>query len=133
MPRLRAVSPDGLAIYALHEVSIHSPAAQTLVRSAIYCFRFEDGVDPDLLRARAADIMARDQIIQITERKGRKQAANLRPLFYDLQVDEAGDLIAHVAAGEHGNLRPEEVMRELGFEGAFVSVHRRQLMLEESR
>jgi radical SAM-linked protein len=131
--QLRAVSPAGLDIYQVSDLSIHAPAAATLVHSADYRIRFEDGIDPADLRARVEQLLARDRIVQITERRGRKQASDLRPLIFSLEVDENGDLIAHLAAGENGSLRPDVLLEYLGLPDAYVSVHRLWLHLETAR
>ena len=55
---------------------------------------------------------------------------NVRPLVYDLHIDEAGDLIAHLTVGDRGNVRPDEIMTEMGLAEAIVSIHRFQLHID---
>lgn len=131
--QIEAVSPAGLRIYAITEASIHSPALQTLVRSAEYRFHFEQGIDPILLQERIDSLISSGTIIRSEERKGRKGSFDLRPLIYNLHIDESGDLIAHLAAGEHGNFRPDDLLTELNLHERYCSVHRLKLHLENSK
>jgi len=131
--QIEAVSPDGLRIFAITEASIHTPALQTLVRSAEYRFQFESGMDRDLLNERIDSLLATGSLIRSEERRGRKIAFDLRPLIYELRVDDSGDLIAHLAAGEHGNFRPDDLLTELDLQDQHCSVHRLKLHLENSK
>jgi radical SAM-linked protein len=127
--RLQAASPPGLRLYQIVEVPVRHPALQALVRSAEYRIHFEDDFDRDLLEARIRDFLAADQIHTRRERKGRSLDIDLRPLVYDLRLTPENDLIAHLAVGDHGNARPDELLAELGFGEACVTIHRFQLHL----
>lgn len=127
--RLLAVSPPGLDIHELKAIDVRYPALQTLVHSTLYHIHFED--PPDTLRQRVEDLLARDSIIKRTERKGRAHVSDLRPLIYHLTIDGRGDLLAHVAVGERGNVRPEDLLRELGLDHLYHTVHRLELHLHE--
>lgn len=131
--QIEAVSPAGLRVYAITEASIHTPALQTLVRSAEYRFHFEDGVARDLLQTRIDSLISNDSLIRSEERKGRKSSFDLRPLIFDLYIDESGDLIAHLAAGEHGNFRPDDLLHELNLHDQHCGVHRLKLHLENAK
>lgn len=131
--QLARVSPDGLTVYSITDASIHTPALQTLVRTAEYRIHFDDPIDTALLRDRVDALIAADRILKTVERSGRKSAYDLRPLIYDLHLDEHDDLIAHVAAGEHGNVRPDDLLLELQFNDYAYSVHRLKLHLENSK
>jgi radical SAM-linked protein len=128
--RITSVSPVGLAIYVINEVPVRSPALQTLVRSAEYRIHFEDSIDTDHLRQKAAALLASETIATTRERKGKPVTSNIRPLIYNLSIDGKGDLIAHLAVGDQGNVRPDEVLRQMGFDGVFYTVHRFRLHLE---
>ncbi len=131
--RLTAVSPQGLRVYDIHEASLHTPALQTLVRSAEYRIHFLDEVDRALLQARVEALLSRDSIIKTTERKARKSASDLRPLLYDLHIDDTGDLVAHLATGERGNFRPDDLLREMQLNDHPVTIHRLRLHTEVSK
>ena len=128
--RLAAVSPEGLHVYAIHEMPLGAPALQPLVRSAEYQIRFSDGAAPDELRARVTALLDAEALVQHSEHKGRARSADLRPLIYELTVDERGALLAHIAAGERGNLRVRDLLAELGVHEQPHSVHRLRLHLE---
>ncbi len=127
--RLLLVSPPGLDIYQVETINPRHPALQTLVHSAQYCVRFEEPLDPATITPRIRDLLARKSIIKQTERKGRKSVSDLRPLIYDLEVNAQGDLIARVAVGERGNVRPEDILRELDLLDSPYAVHRQKLFL----
>ncbi len=131
--KIEAVSPAGLRIYAIREASIHTPALQTLVRSAEYRFHFENGIGEDVLQARINLLLSHAAMIRSAERNGRKTSFDLRPLIYNLHIEASGDLIAHLAAGEHGNFRPADLLVELDLQDEHCSIHRLRLHLENSK
>lgn len=130
--RLAAVSPPGLRIIKIAQVPVRAPALQTLVRSAEYRIRFEDGLSPELIAARIRALLQAGSLDTRRERKGKITTVDLRPLIYDLRVDENGDLLAHLAVGDRGNLRPDELLEAMNLADQFVSVHRFRLHLAEA-
>jgi radical SAM-linked protein len=130
--RLAAVSPAGLRIYETHEIPVKASALQPLLRSAEYRVHFLDGINAVELRARIAALLDSDTLVRTSEHKGRQRAVDLRPLIYDLHVDDAGDLLAHIAAGEQGNLRTQDLLAELGVQAQPHSVHRLRLHLDSA-
>ncbi|MBI5669148.1 MAG: DUF2344 domain-containing protein [Chloroflexi bacterium] len=129
--RLLAVSPPGLRIYSVVEVPVRSPALQTRVRSAEYRLRFEDGISRDRLQQRIDTLLGAATVDSQRERKGKSVTVNLRPLIFGLHLDDNGDLIAHLAVGDQGNLRPDDLLKELGLDDQLVSVHRFRLHLAD--
>ena len=130
--RIMAVAPAGLRVYAVEEVPIKGPPLQTLVQRARYRIQFVDGVDLDELQTRIDDILAHEQIIKVrVRRNGRKTSSDMRPLILDLEIDEQGDLLAHLSAGERGNLQPADLLKEMGLGEVFVRVHRCALYLDD--
>lgn len=131
--RLLAVSPDGLHIYEVEEVPVRTPPLQSRVRSAEYRITFPDGIDRDLLQTRIDHVLAQDRIIKVKVRKRRKSITDIRTLIYTLEVDDSGALIAHIAAGEQGNIRPDDLIEQLELGDVFYSAHRYALHIEEYR
>jgi radical SAM-linked protein len=125
--RLLRVSPPGLEIHHIDTLEVRHPALQTLVESAEYRIHFVEPVAN--LAEIVAALLARDQIIRTEERKGRVRVEDLRPNIYDLVVDDQGDLIAHVAVGSNGNVRPKDLMEELGLQNHHHTIHRQRLNL----
>ena len=106
---------------------------QKLVTSAEYRITPLEAVDEDALRERVASLLAAERIIKVKQTKRRKSSFDLRPLIHTLAFDEAqpGSLVAHVAAGERGSLRIEDLLTELGLQDAHVNVHRFRLHLDD--
>lgn len=131
--RLQRVSPEGLRIYNVQEASLFTPALQTLVRSAEYRIHFLEEVDHALLQERIDQLLSQPTIPKIVERKNRKSAYDIRPLIYDLHLDNGHDLIAHLAVGEQGSVRPDDILTQLHFQEIPHAVHRHRLHLIEAR
>ncbi|MBL8166113.1 MAG: DUF2344 domain-containing protein [Anaerolineae bacterium] len=122
--RILEKSPTGLRVFDIREVPIRAQALQALIRSAEYRIHFEDPLDRAALAEKVQALLNADTLERERERKGSMVKFNLRPLVHDLYVDEAGDLIAHLSIGEQGNLRPDEILQELGLGDLVVSIHR---------
>lgn len=125
--RLLQVAPRGLTIHAIAEVEARASAMQSLVLSAEYRIRFEDGIDASMLRARIDDLLNRESIIVEKVRKRRRSVMDLRPLIIELYLDEANDLIAHLSVGDRGNMRPDQLIEQMGLADEYFSAHRRKL------
>lgn len=128
--RIQATSPSGLRIYEIYEVPVRSGTLPTRVRSSQYRIHFEDAIDRADLQTRIDRLIASDTMNKTKEVKGQPVNINVRSLVYDLHIDEAGDLIAHLAVGDRGNVRPDEVLAELGLSDEVVSIHRFQLHID---
>lgn len=128
---LELVSPDGLKIYKVEAVPVRAPTLPRLVRSAKYRIRIEDPIGGDDLPTRINRLLSQERVLKVIEGKKRRSVIDLRPMILDLQVDDSGDLIAHLSAGERGNLQPDDVLRELGLDGLYVTCHRYRLHLDE--
>jgi radical SAM-linked protein len=127
---LLSVSPKGLRIYTIHEVETTGPALQTLVRSAEYRIRFEDSIDPTHMQAQIDRVLTSGEILKTSERKGKTKTVDLRPLILDLTVESSGDLIAHLAVGGRGNIRPDAVLEEMEWDTFHHTIHRFRLHLD---
>lgn len=127
IPQLLSVSPSGLEIYKIEEIEVWSSAMQSLVLSAEYRLRFEDGIDYELLQERVDNILNKESIIVEKVRKRKRSVMDLRPLIIDLRIDENQDLIAHLSVGDRGNMRPDQLIEQLGFQDTYISVHRYKL------
>jgi radical SAM-linked protein len=130
--RIAATSPAGLRVYSIEEVPVRSPALQTQVRSAEYRVHFEDPVDLEALKSRISQLMEGETLERERERKGKQTLLNIRPLVYGLHLDEAGELIAHLAVGDQGNVRPDEILAALHLPDVAVSIHRFRLNMDRS-
>lgn len=122
--RLEATSPAGLKIYAIQDVPVRSPTLQALVRSAEYRIHFEDGMDRAILDEKIKAIMGADEVALIKEKKGSETTVNIRPMIYELTVNPDGELLVHLATGDQGNLRPDDLLVAMGLQDEFASIHR---------
>ncbi len=129
--RLLQVSPTGLDIIEIENVPLDDPALQTRVDSSEYRIVFMDHVDSAELQAKIAALLATDKLVRVKVRGSKKSVVDLRPLIYNLHIDDAGHLIAHLAAGDHGNFRPDELLHELGLDALPHSIHRFRLHLRK--
>lgn len=127
IPFLLSVSPVGLDIHKIEEIETWSSTMQSLVLSAEYRLRFEDGIDPDVLQQKVDDILNRDKIIVEKVRKRKRSIIDLRPLIIDLSIDDHNDLLAHLSVGERGNMRPDQLIEQMGLADEYISVHRYKL------
>jgi len=121
------VSPRGLDIHKIEDARISESAMQTLVLSAEYRIRFEDGIDKALLQSKVDHILSQDRIVVDQTKKRRRSVIDLRPLIIDLTVNENNDLIAHLSVGDRGNMRPDQLLRQMDLSDHYVSVHRYKL------
>lgn len=124
---LLRVSPKGLDINKIEDVKIGESAMQSLVLSAEYRLRFEDGIDKEFLRNKVDDILNQDTIIVDKVKKRRRSVIDLRPLIIDLTIDDDNDLIAHLSVGDRGNMRPDQLIEQMGLSDQYISVHRYKL------
>ena len=127
MARLLQVAPSGLTIHAIAEVEVRAATMQSLVLSAEYRIRFEDGMDASVLRGKIDDLLKRESIIVEKVRKRKRSVLDLRPLIIDLDMNETNDLIAHLSVGDRGNMRPDQLIEQMGLAGEYHSVHRCKL------
>ncbi len=128
--RISTASPPGLRVYEIAEVPVRSPALTARARSAEYRISFDDPVDVDNLRQAVAELWDADERSYSRDRKGKSKTVNIRPLIHSLELTDEGVLLAHLAIGETGNLRPEELLAELGYAEAVVTVHRVRLHID---
>ena len=128
--RIQATSPAGLRIFEVYEVPVRSGTLPTRVRSSEYRIHFEDGIETSDLQARIDKLIGSDTMFKTKEVKGKPVNINIRPLVYDLHIDENGDLIAHLTVGDRGNVRPDEILSEMGLTDAVVSIHRFKLYID---
>lgn len=98
--RIQTTSPAGLRIYDITEVPVRSGTLPTRVRSSEYRIHFEDGIEREDLQARIDKLISSDTMLKKKEVKGKPVDVNVRPLVYDLRIDENGDLIAHLTVGD---------------------------------
>ena len=79
------------------------------------------------MQLRIEDVLQRKSIVVEKVRKRKRSVMDLRPLIIGLRIDETGDLIAHLSVGERGNMRPDQLIEQLGLAACHHHVHRFKL------
>ena len=124
---LLQVAPQGLSIHAIEEVDLREGTLQSRIISAEYRISFVDPIAKDDLQQRIEDVLQRKSIVVEKVRKRKRSVMDLRPLIIGLRIDETGDLIAHLSVGERGNMRPDQLIEQLGLAECHHHVHRFKL------
>ena len=124
---LLQVAPAGLSIHDIQDIDLRESTMQSRILSAEYRVNFLDPVDPALLDQRIHEILKRKTIVVERIRKRRRSVMDLRPLIIDLRVDRNSDLIAHLSVGDRGNLRPDQLIEQMGLADYHHAVHRFKL------
>ncbi len=127
--RLMEVSPPGLPIHSIEEVPPRAPALQTLLESAVYRITPRETIDAAQLRSRVTDLLAQPRVMRVR----RDKPYDLRPLIYDLRVEDAGFLVAELALSDQGTARTDELIDALGLAGVTMAVHRVKIVLRANR
>jgi radical SAM-linked protein len=125
--RLTATSPAGLRILAIEEVPIRSATLTQHIRSAEYRVTLDTETDLAGLQERIAALLASDHFAQERERKGKPITINARNLIFDVRLDADSALLLHLATGDQGNLRPDELIRALALDDHYLTIHRYRL------
>ena len=125
--RLLQVAPTGLSIHNIQDVDLRESTMQSRIVSAEYRVSFVDPVAPALLDQMIEDILGRETIVVERVRKRKRSVMDLRPLIIDLHIDQKSDLIAHLSVGDRGNLRPDQLIEQMGLAGYYHTVHRYKL------
>jgi radical SAM-linked protein len=118
---------------SVEEVPLKAPTLQNLLHQAEYSVVVEiDDLPPDTLQQRIEALLTAKEIIQTRRRKGRDEKFDLRPWLYELRLKSIAENDAHlflrVAAGQHGNLRPEAVLKALDLAENWAEIERIRLI-----
>jgi radical SAM-linked protein len=136
LAQLKPALPVGVAVHAVEEVPLKAPTLQNLLIQADYRVTVETTLPANQLTARIEALLAADKIIQSRQRKQRAEEVDLRPWLHDLRLDgvTSGEarLFMRLAAGQHGNLRPESVLDALELADAWAEVERTRLIFAEA-
>ncbi|MCY4539935.1 MAG: TIGR03936 family radical SAM-associated protein [Chloroflexi bacterium] len=121
---LLQVAPAGLSIHRIQDIDLRESTMQSRITSAEYLVSFLDAVNPGLLDQRIDDLLERKTIVVERIRKRKRSVMDLRPLIIDLRVDRNSNLIAHLSVGDRGNLRPDQLIEQMGLSEYHHTVHR---------
>ena len=127
--------PQGLKLHSIEPVPIKAPTLQNLLRQADYNVLVETDLSAEALSQRIEALLAADEIIQTRRRRKREEKYDLRPWLYELDLVSLADgdarLHMRLACGQHGNLRPEAVLKALGLGDNWAEIERTRLYFED--
>jgi radical SAM-linked protein len=135
LTQLRTALPMGIELLTVEEVPLKAPSRQDLLRQAEYQVTVETDLPAAELTRRINALLAADSLPQVRQRQKQVEQIDLRPWLHDLRLAEvnSGDarLSMRLTAGQHGNLRPAEVLAALGLADAWADIERTRLIFEE--
>ena len=105
---------EGIVVYSIHHLPDQAKNAMSIIAAADYEVGFREGMAPcdmDQLKSAMAHFMAQDEIRVIKKTKKSEREIDIRPLIYQMVVQENGRIFMQVAAGSATNLKPELVMQ----------------------
>lgn len=134
---LEATLPPGIALRQVEQILLNAPSLQHLLTESSYEVAFLDPVDEAHLAAEIDRVLSAEALTRERKKdKQKPQVYDLRPLVLDLALlhDAEGAPILSMrlrqTAGQFG--RPDEVLRELGFDPLDTRVNRVAIGLGES-
>ena len=135
LAQIEPVLPMGIKLHTIEPVPIKAPTLQNLLRQAEYNVLVETDLAAEALTERIAALLAAEEIIQTRRRRKREEKYDLRPWLYKLElvsvVDGDARLQMRLACGQHGNLRPEAVLKALDLGDNWAEIERTKLIFEE--
>ncbi|MDT8304564.1 MAG: TIGR03936 family radical SAM-associated protein [Anaerolineae bacterium] len=121
----------GIVIYEMWEVPLDAPAMQAATVETTYVAVLPEEIDSNAVGERVAALLATESVPR--ERRGKRY--DLRPLVYDLTLDEepqAGwQLTLRLALEPGATGRPDEVLDAIGLDPLDLHVHRIAIVLED--
>ena len=132
--RIQAVLPAGIKLHSITTVALKAPSLQHLLRQADYQVVVETDETEAVIVKRIESLLQTDKIIQTRRRRGRDEEFDMRPWLHDLRLVAVrpGEAQLHMrlTAGQFGNLRPETVLKSLGFVDNWAAIDRTKLIFE---
>lgn len=151
--QLMARMAPGIDVYQVEEVPTTGASLQALTLESSYLALPLDPVDTAVLQQRITEIMAAETLIRERTRKGKTKAYDLRPLIYDLCLENepriariSQDLIPdnlrnlrqtrpsifmRLSLQPSKTGRPDEVVMALGLDPLDTWIHRLEIVLRE--
>jgi radical SAM-linked protein len=133
---LQAAVPEGIKIFDMQEVELHSPALQTQVESAEYEVTLLDEISDSLLDEKLATLMDAESILRPKRVKKRKRFTtvpptyDLRPLILEMKRIAPQKIFMRLTTQEGATGRPDEILKEMGIPVEAARVERTALNLK---
>jgi radical SAM-linked protein len=135
LTRLRMALPLGLELLAVEETPLKDPSPPDLLRQAEYHVTVETDLPAAELTRRINALLAADTLPQIRQRKQQPESFDMRPWLHELSLTEVsgGDATLHMrlTAGQHGNLRPADVLKALDLAENWAEIERTRLIFTD--
>ncbi len=132
LSRIKPTLPTGIGLHTVEAVPLKAATLQNQLRQAEYRVTVETDLSADALNARIESLLAAEEIIQTRRRRKKLETFDLRPWLHDLRLESLveGDACLHmrVTAGQHGNLRPEAVLKALNLAEQWHHIERTKLI-----
>jgi radical SAM-linked protein len=126
----------GLEIHQVEEVDLQAPALQTITLASHYRATLLDSVNAGELQDRIDTLLAQERHMRQRLRGKKKKPYDLRPLIYELALEQASDGQVHIlmklALEPSKTGRPDEVLDSLGLDPLAARLHRIRIVLDES-
>ena len=107
---------EGIVVYSIRHLPDQAKNAMSIIAAADYEVGFREEMAPcetKQLKAAVESFMSRPEIRVIKKTKKSEREIDIRPLIYQMVVQENGKIFMQVAAGSATNLKPELVMQTL--------------------
>ena len=100
---------EGIVVYSIRHLPDQAKNAMSIIAAADY----EVGFREDMVPCDGEQLRAAVEIRVIKKTKKSEREIDIRPLIYQMVVQENGKIFMQVAAGSATNLKPELVMQTL--------------------
>jgi radical SAM-linked protein len=125
--RLSAALPADIDILSVEEIPANVKSAASRLTSVRYRIDLLEPVDD--LSKRVRDLMARETIEIEEEREGGKRIRDLRPYMLSVHAPNGRTLMAELALGGSGTIRPEQILDLLSIATDGVQFRRERIEL----
>lgn len=105
---------EGIVVYSIRHLPDQAKNAMSIIAAADYEVAFREEMAPcdtEQLKQAVESFMSRSEIRVIKKTKKSEREIDIRPLIYQMFVQEDGKIFMQVAAGSATNLKPELVMQ----------------------
>ncbi len=124
--------PAGFHLVEGEPVERKSPTLQSKLTQADYQVIVETDTPGEVIKARIKTLLDQDQILRTRIRRQKEERFDLRPLLHQLalvsKVAQDAIFIMRLSAGQHGNLRPDDVLKALALADGWFEVERTKLI-----
>ncbi len=110
---LNAQMAEGIEIFGITLLEDNAKNAMSIIAGADYLIHFREGMvpcDQETLKAMVETFVAKKEINVLKKTKKSEKIMDIRPLIYDMHMNEDGSIFMKVSAGSVNNLKPELVL-----------------------